>query len=183
MPYPTPKPFKYVQGQISPLLRIAKASFNRPGDTTQYVAYDNVCPSGTPYYGQQLVFAPQNDLPLVCGNITAVKLVTNNPDVASVQFRLLFFNMPLAGVPADNAEFKIDLGNYWDQYCQGYVDLNIDCTDGAGGFSWGANYGLSIPFVCTYYNSLWLHVVSMKATYNPLSGQNFNIQVAANCSR
>ncbi len=173
------KSFKYINGQVGPLLRIANASFNRPADVIAYAQYDIVAPVTSGYTGTQLklINVPSGSQEWLRGVITSVRIMTTNPDITTVSFRVNFFNIS-KNAGSDNSEYGT--GNWVDHYFnnQGLVDVTLDQTDGTR--AWGLTTGKRIPFETL--DSLYVHIQSLKSpTYTPLSAQKFFIEVTTEC--
>nr|AUN37430.1 hypothetical protein [uncultured bacterium] len=110
------------------------------------------------------------------GGIVAVRLQVKNGTVTLGTFRVRIFSRPVNQI-ADNAAFTLLDANR--DYRQGYIDLTILTTDGAGSDSSEVNVQLAqpLPFVCeSDRTDLFIQITALGA-FTPSSGETYRVEL------
>jgi len=155
---------------------IASDSLQRPADTTQYTAGDQIATSTTAAKNRNLIFEVAR-VPGGSGIITSAVLIDSTAESTKPSIDLHLFDAPVTNV-ADNAAAAIT-----DSDAERSIPAGVISFDGVNYFKvTGANGvipadNLNIPFKCSDGTTRLSGILIARNAYTPVSVEKFTIRL------
>lgn len=166
-------------GEVGGRLAVASATFQRPGDTTAYVAGDVVSNSTVASSLMELEIARVNG---GSGWLEKVRLITNNKNTTA-RFRVWFYKISNPAVAVDNAKMTLLWANRENRL--GYIDLPPMATEDAASDSASAlaspgnSANLPFTFVTGELTRKLFVLLETLDGFAPAANQQFFFEVTA----